>query len=93
MTLTLPRNFNLSGQPILHLRNPNISLKSGCKKKPVQIFKMSTEGGQQNKNNIIDSSGGVLDKYTKHRFFTALVLEIRASVYSTPSDAILISKF
>ena len=34
-----------------------------------------------------------MDKYTKHRFFTALVLEIRASLYSTPSDAIFISKF
>ena len=34
-----------------------------------------------------------MDKYNKHRFFTALVLEIRASLYSTPSDAIFISKF
>ena len=34
-----------------------------------------------------------MDKYTKHRFFTALVLEIRASLFSTLSDAILISKF
>ena len=34
-----------------------------------------------------------MDKYTKHRFFTALVLEIRASLYSTPSDSIFISKF
>ena len=34
-----------------------------------------------------------MDKYTKHRFFTALVLEIRESLYSTPSDAIFISKF
>ena len=34
-----------------------------------------------------------MDKYTKHRFFTALVLEIRASLYSTTSDAIFISKF
>ena len=42
--------------------------------------------------NIIDRSGGVLDKYTKHRFLTALVLEIR-TLYSTPSDAIFISKF
>ena len=33
-----------------------------------------------------------MDKYTKHSFFTALVLEIRASLYSTPSDAIFISK-
>ena len=31
-----------------------------------------------------------MDKYTKHRFFTALVLEIRASLYSTPSDAIFL---
>ena len=29
-----------------------------------------------------------MDKYNKHRFFTALVLEIRASLYLTPSDAI-----
>ena len=34
-----------------------------------------------------------MDKYTKHRFFTALVLEIRTSLYSTPSDAIFIGKF
>ena len=35
-----------------------------------------------------------MDKYTKHRFFTALlVLEIRASLYSIPSDAIFITKF
>ena len=34
--------------------------------------------------SIIDMSGGVLDKYTKHRFFIALVLEIRASLYSNP---------
>ena len=34
-----------------------------------------------------------MDKYTKHSFFTALVLEIRASLYSTPSDAIFITKF
>ena len=36
-----------------------------------------------------------MDKYTKHRFSTALVivLEIRASLYSTPSDAIFMSKF
>ena len=34
-----------------------------------------------------------MDKYNKHRFFTALVLEIQASLYSTPSDAIFISKF
>ena len=61
------------------------------------MLKMSTEGGQQNKfilTSIIDRSGGVMDKYTKHRFFTtALVLEIRASLDSTPSDAIFISKF
>ena len=31
-----------------------------------------------------------MDKYTKHKFFTALVLEIRASI---PSDAIFLSKF
>ena len=34
-----------------------------------------------------------MDKYTKHRFFTVLVLEIRALLYSTISDAIFISKF
>ena len=41
------------------------------------MLKMSTEGGQQNKFILTsDRSGGVLDKYTKHRFFTALALEI-----------------
>ena len=66
---------------------------------------MSEKTGQNVKNvngrgstesvhtNIIDRSVGVMDKYTKHRFFTALVLEIRASLFSTPSDAIFISKF
>ena len=39
---------------------------------------------EQVHTNIIDRSGGVMDKYTKHRFFTAFVLEIRASLYSTP---------
>ena len=34
-----------------------------------------------------------MDKYYKHRFFTALVLEIQASLYLTPSEAIFISKF
>ena len=34
-----------------------------------------------------------MDKYTKHRFFTALVLEKRASLYSTLLDAIFTSKF
>ena len=34
---------------------------------------MSTEKAH---TNIVDRSGGVMDKYTKHRFFTALVLEI-----------------
>ena len=70
-------------------------LKSGCQRKPGNMLKMSTEGGQQNKFilMIIDRSGGVMDKYTKHRFFTALGLEIRASLYATPSDAIFVSKF
>ena len=58
------------------------------------MLKMSTEGGQQNKvMGIIDSLGGVMDKYNKNRFFTALVLEIRASLYLTPSDAIFVSRF
>ena len=48
---------------------------------------------EQVHTNIIDRSGGVLDKYTKHRFFTALVLEIPASLYSTLSNATFISKF
>ena len=34
-----------------------------------------------------------MDKYYKYKFFTALVLEIRASLYLTPSDAIFVSKF
>ena len=66
---------------------------------------MSEKTGQNVKNvngrgsteyvhtNIIDRSGGVMDKYTKHKFFTALVLEILASLYLTPSDTIFISKF
>ena len=33
-----------------------------------------------------------MDKYNKHRFFTALVLEIRASLYLTPSDDMFVSK-
>ena len=60
------------------------------------MLKMSTEGDQQNKLiliNIIDRMGGVMAKYDKHRFFTALVLEIRGSLYLTPSDAIFVSKF
>ena len=34
-----------------------------------------------------------MDKYNKNRFFTALVLEIRASLYLTPSDAIFVANF
>ena len=34
-----------------------------------------------------------MDKYSKHGFVTALVLEIRASLYSTFSDTIFTSKF
>ena len=34
-----------------------------------------------------------MDKYNKHRFFTALVLEIRASLNLTPSEAIFVRKF
>ena len=34
-----------------------------------------------------------MDKYDKRRFFIALVLEMRASLYSTPSDAIFTGKF
>ena len=63
-----------------------LTIKSGCQRKPGKVLKMSTEGGQQNKFH----SGGVLDKYTKHRFLTVLLLEIRASLYSTPSEAIFI---
>ena len=33
-----------------------------------------------------------MGKYNKHGFFTALVLEIRASLYLTPSDAIFVSR-
>ena len=69
-------------------------LKSGFQRKPGKMLKMSTEGGQQNKFILTShSSSGVMDKYTKHRLFTALVFEIRASLYSTPSEAIFISKF
>ena len=77
--------------PIKHVKivkmHHLIELKSGCQRKPGKMLKMSTEGGQQNKLiliNIIDSLGGVMDKYNKYRFFTALVLEIRASLYFTP---------
>ena len=70
---------------LLHLIDLFINkLKSGCQRRG------STE---EVHTNIIDGLGGVMDKYNKHRFFTALVLEIRASLYSTPSDAIFISKF
>ena len=34
-----------------------------------------------------------MNKYTKHKSFTALVLEIRASLYLTDSGAIFTSKF
>ena len=44
--------------------------------------------------NIIDRSGGVLDKYTKHRFLTALVLEIRTLFFFFSYEhAIFLSKF
>ena len=43
--------------------------------------------------NIMHRSGEVMYKYTKHRFLNTLLLEIRASLYSIPSDAIFISKF
>ena len=70
-------------------------LKSGCQRKPGKNVKNVNGRGSTEEvhTNIIDGLGGVMDKYNKHRFFTALVLEIRASLYSTPSDAIFISKF
>ena len=81
------RNFNV---PLAKTKR----LKSGCQRKPGKMLKMSAEGGQQNKFILISYRlGGVMDKYNKHGFFTALVLEIRASLYSTLSDAIFISKF
>ena len=43
--------------------------------------------------NIVERLGGVMNKYTKHKYFTALVLEIRASLYLTDSGAIFTSKF
>ena len=55
---------------------------------------MSKKGGQQNKL-ILTSKIGQMEYWTKlfqHRFFTALVLEIGASYYLTPSDVIFISK-
>ena len=51
-------------------------------RKPGKVLKTSREEGQQNKQ--IGLVEYVMDKYTKHRFFTALVLEIRASLYSNP---------
>ena len=72
----------------------DVYLKSGCQKKTGQSVKNVNGRGSTEwvHTSIIDRSGGVLDKYTKHRFLTALVLEIRLSLYSTPSDAIFISK-
>ena len=43
--------------------------------------------------NIVESLGGVMNKYTKHLSFTALVLEIRGQLYSTNSGAIFTSEF
>ena len=66
---------------LLHLVDLFINkLKSGCQRRG------STE---EVHTNIIDGLGGVMDKYNKHRFFTALVLEIRASLYSTPRTPFL----
>ena len=55
---------------------------------------MSKKGGQQN-TLILTSKIGLVEYWTKifqNRFFTALVLEIRASYYLTPSDVVFISK-
>ena len=69
------------------------TLKSGCQRKPGKMLKMSTEGGELVHTNIVERLGGVMNKYTKHKSFTALVLEIRASLYLTYSGAIFTSKF
>ena len=34
---------------------------------------MSTEGGELVHTNIVERLGGVMNKYTKHKSFTALV--------------------
>ena len=78
--------------PSVATSTSNMILKSGCLRKPGKMLKMLMEGGQQNKL-ILDRLGGVMDKYNKRRFCTALVLEILASLYLTPSDAIFVSKF
>ena len=69
--------------------------KSGCLRKPGKMLKNVNGKGSTEKahTNIIDRLGGVMDKNNKHTFFTALALEIRASLYLTPSDAIFVSKF
>ena len=43
--------------------------------------------------NIVERLGAVMNKYNKHKSFTALVLEIRASLFLTDSGAIFTSKF
>ena len=70
------------------LRSEWLSEKTGQNVKNVN-GRGSTETAH---TNIIDRLGRVMDKYDKHRFFTALVLERRASLYLTPSDAIFVSK-
>ena len=69
--------------------------KSGCLRKPGKMLKNVNGKGSTEKahTNIIDRLGGVMDKNNKHTFFIALLLEIRASLSLTPSDAIFVSTF
>ena len=54
-----------------------------------QNIKLKGVNGINSYTNIIDRLGGVMVKHNKHRSFTALVLEIQASLYFTPLYAIL----
>ena len=55
--------------------------------KTEQNIKLKGVNGISSYTNIIDRLGGVMVK-NKHRSFTALVLQIQASLYFTPLDAI-----
>ena len=54
-----------------------------------QNIKLKGVNGISSYTNIIHRLGGVMVEYNKHRSsVTALVLEIQASLYFTPLDAI-----
>ena len=56
--------------------------------KTEQNIKLKGVNGISSYTDIIDRLGGVMVKCNKHRSFTALVLQIQASLYFTPLDAI-----